>query len=42
MWQYTEYGTIDGIEDSVDLNLCYKDYPSLIKKYGYNGFAAGS
>lgn len=42
MWQYTEYGTIDGIEDRVDLNLCYKDYPSLIKKYGYNGFAAGS
>ena len=40
MWQYTEYGTIDGISGRVDLNICYKDYPSLIKKYGYNGFAA--
>ncbi len=36
MWQYTEYGTIPGISGKVDLNFCYKDYPSLIKKYGYN------
>ena len=40
MWQYTEYGTIDGISGIVDLNLCYKDYPSIIKKYGYNGYTA--
>ena len=40
MWQYTEYGRIDGVEGDVDLNICYKDYPTLIKKYGYNGFTA--
>lgn len=40
MWQFTEYGRIDGIEGDVDLNMCYKDYPSHIKKYGYNGFVA--
>ena len=40
MWQYTEYGRIDGIEGDADLNMCYKDYPTLIKKYGYNGFTA--
>ena len=40
MWQFTEYGRIDGINGDVDLNMCYKDYPSLIKKYGYNGFTA--
>ena len=40
MWQYTECGQIDGVEGEVDLNFCYKDYPSLIKQYGYNGFTA--
>lgn len=40
MWQFTQYGLIDGISSDVDLNMCYKDYPSLIKKYGYNGFTA--
>ena len=40
MWQFTEYGRIDGISGDVDLNMCYKDYPTLIKTYGYNGFTA--
>ena len=40
MWQYTECGQIDGVEGEVDLNFCYKDYPTLIKQYGYNGFTA--
>lgn len=39
MWQYTDKGVVDGItENTVDLNICYKDYPSIIKKGGYNGF----
>ena len=39
MWQYTDEGQIDGINvNTVDLNICYKDYPSIIKKGGYNGF----
>lgn len=38
MWQYTETGKIDGITGDVDLNYSYKDYPYIIKKYGYNGY----
>lgn len=38
MWQYTETGSVDGVVGNVDLNICYKDYPSIIKKYGYNGY----
>ncbi len=38
MWQYTERGTIAGVPGNVDLNFCYKDYPTIIKKYGYNGY----
>ena len=38
MWQYTETGTVSGIKGNVDVNVCYRDYPSFIKKYGYNGF----
>ena len=44
MWQYCgsenseAYLTISGVEGKVDLNICYKDYPALIKTYGYNGY----
>ena len=38
MWQYTEEGSVDGVNGDVDMNICYKDYPSVIKKYGYNGY----
>lgn len=38
VWQYTSTGRIDGITGNVDLNVCYKDYPSLIKSQGKNGF----
>lgn len=38
LWQFTESGRVDGIEGNVDLNIAYKDYPSIIKKYGYNGY----
>lgn len=40
MWQYSESGTVDGISTNVDLNYCYKDYPSIIKEYGFNGYDA--
>lgn len=26
--------------DSLDLNVCYKDYPTIVKKYGFSGYAA--
>ena len=32
IWQYTESGTVDGIDGSVDLNICFKDY-SVITSY---------
>ncbi len=44
MWQFTQTGNIEGIVDSkgenvkFDLNYCYKDYPTLIRSLGYNGF----
>ena len=39
MWQFTDQGTVDGITvNTVDLNICYKDYPSFIINGGYNGY----
>lgn len=38
IWQTCETGHIDGINGSVDLNIAYKDYPTIIKKNGLNGF----
>lgn len=44
MWQFSQTGTIDGlsrIDGSplyFDLNYAYKDFPSLIKALGYNGY----
>ena len=43
LWQYTQYGTIEGIEDIFfDFNYAYRDYPTLIKQYGYNGYPTQS
>ena len=36
IWQYSEKGKIDGIQ--VDLDIAYKDFPSVIKAAGLNGF----
>ena len=41
MWQYSDSGDISGITGSVDMNECYCDYPSFIKKSGYNGYGSG-
>lgn len=38
MHQTTSKGRIKGIDGYVDLNTCYKDFPSIIKSYGFNGF----
>lgn len=27
MWQYSDRGSVDGIETNVDMNLCFVDYP---------------
>ena len=44
MWQFSQTGVIDGLARPngtpiyFDLNYAYKDYPTLIKALGYNGF----
>jgi len=38
MWQYTQEGTIAGIEGYFDFNYCYKDYSTIMKKWELNGF----
>lgn len=41
MWQYTECGVIDGIDGvKFDFNYAFKDYPSMIKRFCFNGFEA--
>ena len=38
MWQYTSSGSVTGIIGNVDMDYCYKDFPSIIKAAGLNGF----
>ena len=39
LWQYSWTGIIDGISGDVDLDYAYKDYPTIIKSAGLNGFS---
>ncbi len=38
IWQYSSKGNVSGINGNVDLDIAYKDYPSIIKKQGLNGY----
>ncbi len=38
VWQYSQTGTVDGVDGDVDLDYCYRDYPTLIKAAGLNGY----
>jgi GH25 family lysozyme M1 (1,4-beta-N-acetylmuramidase) len=38
MWQYTDNGSVKGINGNVDMNYSYKDYPKIIKNNKLNGF----
>lgn len=38
VWQYSEKGKVDGISGNVDLDICYKDFPIIIKGKGLNGW----
>lgn len=31
IWQYSSTGKIDGIKGNVDMNECYRDFPSILK-----------
>ena len=32
IWQYSSKGSVPGIEGNVDMNVCYRDFPTEIKK----------
>lgn len=36
IWQKSSTGKVKGIEGNVDLDVAYKDYPSIMKKGGFN------
>ena len=39
MWQYSDNGTVPGINHRCDMNYCYKEnFPEIIKSAGLNGF----
>lgn len=38
IWQKSSTGKVYGISGNVDVNECYVDYPTTIKKKGLNGF----
>lgn len=40
IWQNSSTGHIAGISGNVDLDICYEDYPTLMKKAGKNGYKA--
>lgn len=38
MWQHSSKGSVSGISGNVDMDIAYKDYPSIIKNAKLNGF----
>ena len=36
IWQYTSTGRTEGVNGNVDMNICYIDYPDVIRKAGLN------
>ena len=39
MWQYSSTGSVDGVPGNVDMNVAFKDYPSICALYGLNGYS---
>jgi len=33
MWQFSDKGSVNGIETNVDMNLCFVDYPAVIAEF---------
>ncbi len=40
IWQTTSKGSVNGIKGNVDMDISYKNYPSIIKNAGLNGFSS--
>lgn len=41
MYQFSGSWRISGYAYDLDANVCYKDYPSIVKQYGFNGYEVG-
>ena len=39
IWQHSSTGSVSGISGHVDLDVCYKDYPAIIRAAGKNRLA---
>lgn len=42
MWQHSSTGKVAGISGNVDMDIAYKDYPTVIKGNKLNGFTSAS
>ena len=42
VWQYSDKGKVSGISGNVDLDTCTKDFPTIIKSKGLNGYGAST
>ncbi len=40
IWQYTWEGKVNGISGDIDISRCYKDFASIVKAKGLNGYSA--
>lgn len=38
IWQYSSEGKVNGISGNVDMDICYNDFPTIIKNKKLNGF----
>ncbi len=38
IWQYSSEGKVNGISGNVDIDICYNDFPTIIKNKKLNGF----
>lgn len=39
IWQYSSKGKVAGINGNVDVDMCYIDFPKIIKDKGFNGYS---
>ena len=42
VWQYTDSGVVEGFRYKFDFNYAFKDYASIMSRWGLNGFTAAS
>ncbi len=38
IWQYSSEGKVNGISGNLDMDICYNDFPTIIKNKAMNGF----